>query len=166
MYKYNKTLYNQVMKNPGLIEFQGIIQGEGNGRWIDFPFDLMETFEKGNLVPIIATFDGIEYQGSIAKMGGKYPMLLLRNDIRAKLGKDIGEKVKVTVKLDDKPRIVEVPTDLEEELKKNSAKEIFDKLSFTHRKEYVKWIEEAKKPETRKTRILKTIELVLKKRVK
>ena len=59
--------------------------------------------------------------------------------------------------------IIEIPKDLSKELKKDKqAKVIFDKLSYTHRREYVRWIEEAKRAETRQTRIIKTIEMVKK----
>jgi hypothetical protein len=38
---------------------------------------------------------------------------------------------------------------------------VFDKLSYSHRREYVHWVEEAKKPETRARRIDKTIEMLM-----
>jgi uncharacterized protein YdeI (YjbR/CyaY-like superfamily) len=56
-----------------------------------------------------------------------------------------------------------VPPDLMRELKKNKdAKDLFDKLSYTHRREYVRWIEEAKRAETRAGRVVKTIEMLKK----
>lgn len=58
-------------------------------------------------------------------------------------------------------RTVVVPSDLRKLLAKNrAARERFAKLSFTHRKEYVAWIEEAKKPETRARRLAKTLEML------
>ncbi len=66
---------------------------------------------------------------------------------------------------EDKPvsspaeRIVVVPEDLQTELdKQEQAKQFFDQLAYTHRKEYVRWITEAKRPETRAGRIAKTLE--------
>ncbi|WP_241277887.1 MULTISPECIES: YdeI/OmpD-associated family protein [Chryseobacterium] len=41
------------------------------------------------------------------------------------------------------------------------AKVLFDKMSYTHRKEYIRWIEEAKKPETRENRKVKMIRMIL-----
>ncbi|QRG70354.1 YdeI/OmpD-associated family protein [Brevibacillus choshinensis] len=56
-------------------------------------------------------------------------------------------------------RIVVVPEDLQAELdKQEQAKQFFDRLAYTHRKEYVRWITEAKRPETRAGRITKTLE--------
>ncbi len=58
-----------------------------------------------------------------------------------------------------KDRTIIVPADLKKALAKNkTARERFVKLSYTHRKEYVRWIEDARKPETRLRRIMKTIE--------
>jgi uncharacterized protein YdeI (YjbR/CyaY-like superfamily) len=67
----------------------------------------------------------------------------------------------VTVEADFEERVVDVPPELAAELKQDSdAAAFFDKLSFTHKREYVTWINEAKKAETRQTRVLKTIEML------
>ena len=64
-------------------------------------------------VPFVATFDGhVQYQGSFAKMGGSHAMILLRKDVKAKLGKEPGETVKVRLELDDKPRKLAVASDI------------------------------------------------------
>jgi len=62
---------------------------------------------------------------------------------------------------DDEPRVVEVPGDLAQALeRKPGLREFFDSLSYTHRKEYVRWIEEAKRAETRANRIEKALVLL------
>jgi uncharacterized protein YdeI (YjbR/CyaY-like superfamily) len=67
------------------------------------------------------------------------------------------------VEPDLEERVIEIPKDLMKELKKDKeAKAFFDKLSYTHRKEYVTWVTEAKKEETRQNRIAKTIEMLKK----
>lgn len=56
--------------------------------------------------------------------------------------------------IDSEKRIVKLPMDAAALLDRSEkAKEKFSKLSFTHRREYVLWIVEAKKPETRAKRI-------------
>jgi len=68
-----------------------------------------------------------------------------------------------TVVVDREERIVTPPRDLQALLAKNArARAHFDTLSFTNRKEYVVWIVEAKKPETRDARVTKTIEMLSK----
>jgi uncharacterized protein YdeI (YjbR/CyaY-like superfamily) len=60
--------------------------------------------------------------------------------------------------LDAEPRVVEIPAELKKAFsKEKEAKTIFDKLSYTHQKEYVTWITEAKREETRRARVAKTI---------
>ncbi|MCE7861778.1 MAG: hypothetical protein DYG86_18580, partial [Chloroflexi bacterium CFX2] len=60
-------------------------------------------------------------------------------------------------------RVIEIPKDLKRELKNDTeARVIFENLSFTHKREYVNWINEAKKDETRANRILKTITMLKK----
>lgn len=93
-------------------------------------------------------------------MGGPQAMILLRKDVEAELGKRPGEKVEVVVELDDKPREVKVPVDVKKALQAAGLWEQFEKLAYSHRKEYVIWIEDAKKPETRTNRIHKMIEML------
>jgi uncharacterized protein YdeI (YjbR/CyaY-like superfamily) len=120
--------------------------------------------EFGSKKPKIkALIEGIPYRGTLVRMGSEHHMLIILKGIREQAGKTFGDEVKVTVELDDAPRVVEIPKDLLKELKKDGeAKAFFDKLSYTHQKEYVKWIEEAKKEETRQNRVLKTIEMLKK----
>jgi uncharacterized protein YdeI (YjbR/CyaY-like superfamily) len=90
-------------------------------------------------------------------------VLLILKSIRAQVGKTFGDEVKVSVELDAKERVVKIPKELVKELKKDKeAKAFFDKLSYTHQKEYVNWINEAKREETRQNRIVKTIEMLKK----
>jgi len=68
----------KMYKNPGPIAFTAIIQRNtevnNSSAWIEFPYDLKETYGVGNLVPFKALFDGeVEYRGSLAKMGGHRP---------------------------------------------------------------------------------------------
>jgi bacteriocin resistance YdeI/OmpD-like protein/uncharacterized protein DUF1905 len=153
-------------KNPGVIRYTATLQQtegtRGTSSWIDFPYDLKELYGIGNLVPAIMTFDDIEYRGSIAKMGGTYPMLLIRNDILAKLGKSNGDSVMVTVTLDDKPREVIVPLELLAQFKQHAdAKAIYEAMAYSHRKEYARWVGEAKQAETRQRRAEKALVMLL-----
>jgi Bacteriocin-protection, YdeI or OmpD-Associated/Domain of unknown function (DUF1905) len=143
--------------------FSAVIENAGaGGAYVRIPFNVEEAF--GNKrVKVKATFDGEPYRGLLVRMGEPYHLLILLKEIREKIGKDFGDQVKVTVEEDVEPRVVEVPADLQKELSKNKdAQAFFDTLSYTHRREYVRWIEEAKRSETRKERIAKTI-LMLKK---
>ena len=153
-------------KNPGIIKYTATIlqsdRATNSWVWVEFPYDLKDLYGIGNLVPAIVTFDRIEYRGSITKMGGKYPMLLIKRDILARLGKNKGAKVEVTVTLDENPREVEIPPELMSKFSQNiKAKTIYDKLAYTHRKEYARWVGEAKRIETRQRRAAKAVTMIL-----
>ena len=137
-----------------------ILNAGGGGAFVDVPFDVEKAFgaKKPN---VKATFDGVPYRGMLARMGTDYHILIILKSIREQIGKSFGDKVRITVELDTEPREVEVPKDLMRELKQNKeAKAFFDKLSYSHKREYVMWINEAKKEETWQNRIVKMIEML------
>ncbi len=92
-------------------------------------------------------------------------MLGMLKAIRAQTGKGPGETIEAVVWKDEEVRTVEVPAQFESLMKKEGLLPVFKKLSYTHRKEYCRWITEAEKKETRLKRLEKAIEM-LKKRVR
>ena len=134
----------------------------GGGAYVEVPFDVEAAF--GSKRPKVkALIEGIPYRGTLMRMGTECHILGILKDIREQIGKTFGDEVTVTIEPDTEPRLIELPKDLLKELRKEKdAKAFFDKLSYTHQKEYVRWVEEAKKEETRQSRILKTIEMLKK----
>ncbi|WP_431611448.1 DUF1905 domain-containing protein [Chryseobacterium sp. 'Rf worker isolate 10'] len=147
------------------IEFKAIIQqnGEVNAAFVEFPFSTEELFNKKGQVKIKAVFDGkVEYRGSLAKMKSDCHILGLTQEVRKQLNKTFGDEVSVSLAEDKEERIVEIADDIVFVFNENpQAKDLFDKMSYTHRKEYIRWIEEAKKPETRENRKIKMIQMIL-----
>jgi hypothetical protein len=147
------------------ISFTEIIMqhGEINAAFLKVPFSVEETFGKKGQVKIKAIFDDkVEYLGSLAKMKTDFHLLGLTQEVRKKLGKSFGEAVTVKLWEDKEERVVEIPDDVQIVFNENKkAKELFDTMSYTHRKEYIRWIVEAKKPETRENRKIKMIEMIL-----
>ncbi len=130
--------------------------------FIEFPYNVETEFGVKGQVKILATFDGVEYRGSLAKMGHHCHCVGLTKAIRTAIGKGAGDTVRVVIRPDTAPRTVAIPGDLEALFMKNEdARKIFDALSFTHKKEYILWIESAKKEQTRRTRLNKTIVMLL-----
>jgi len=129
--------------------------------YVKIPFDVKAGL--GSLRPKVkATFDRkVIYRGLLVRMQTPFHMLLLRKDVRAELGKKIGDIIHVEIELDIEPRVVEIPDLLQKELDKDPEfKQFFEKLSFTHQKEYVNFITEAKKEETRIRRIDKVLQML------
>ncbi len=145
--------------------FTAIIQQKGNinAAYVDFPFSTEELFGIKGQVKIKAIFDGhVQYQGSLAKMKSEGHLLGLTQEVRHQLNKNIGEEVSVELWHDQEDRIVEIPEDVMIVFQQNpKAFELYEKMSYTHRKEYMRWIAEAKKPETRENRKVKLVEMIL-----
>ena len=125
--------------------------------YIEIPFDVEKEFG-AKRIKVKASFDGIEYRGSIVKMGLPCYMIGLTKDIRNKIGKTYGDTVKVIVERGVEERIIEIPEELK--LRFNDNKEAYDfynDLSYSQKKKYVTWINSAKKKETFEKRINDTI---------
>jgi hypothetical protein len=122
------------------------------------PEDVVAALGSGNRPPVTVTLGGHSYRTTVARMGGRF-LVPLSAENRTAAGVAAGDQVEVDIELDSGPREVAVPGDLAAALAQDdAARASFDQLSFTHRKEWVRWIEEAKKPETRATRLAKTVE--------
>src|SRR3954453_4267272 len=99
--------------------------------------------------PVRVSINGRMLSLRLARMGGEN-MIGLSKAARAEAGVELGSSYDVEIALDEGERVVEVPDDLSASLAADpEAQAAFGKLSYTHRKEYVRWVEEAKKEETR-----------------
>ena len=139
--------------------------GDGGGAYVLFPYDTEKEFATKGKVPVKVTFNGVPYAGSLIKYGNPLHMLGMPKAIREQTGRGPGDAIEVVVWRDDEVRTVEVPAQFEKLLKKEGLAPVFKKLSYTHRKEYCRWISEAKKEETRLKRLERAI-LMLKKGVR
>jgi hypothetical protein len=108
--------------------------------------------------PVTVTIGDHTYRTRIAVYGGQ-PMVGMSKANRAAAGIDIGDRFDVSLALDEEPRVVEVPDDLAAALAGDAgAAAAFERLAYTHRREYVIWINDAKKPETRARRVAGTLD--------
>lgn len=146
------------------INFSATIQqhNDMNAAYVVFPFDVQKLFETKGQVKIKVLFDDrVEYRGSLANMGFGHCVGLTQT-IRKQLGKTFGDMVDVKLWKDEEKRVVVVPDDVKTLFNKHQkVKELYEKMSYTHRKEYIRWIEDAKKEETRERRKIKMIEMIL-----
>ena len=147
-----------------IIEFSAELKKDSDSLMlhIDFPYDVKSLFGTRGNVKVKVTYDDVPHRGLLTNMGGACHFLGINKELRAKIGKGPGEKVRVRLERDTEERIVEVPDDLAALFTAHpEARARYEKLSYTHRKEYVRWIEEAKKTETRLNRLNKTVEMLL-----
>ncbi|HTJ50092.1 MAG TPA: YdeI/OmpD-associated family protein [Cyclobacteriaceae bacterium] len=149
----SRKKFEAVLENP---------EGKIDAAYISIPYDVEKTHGTKGQVKVKAWFDGYPYRGILANMGTGCHVILVRKDVRAAINKKVGDKIKVEIEADKEERRIEIPADLQDALaSKKKAKDFFDKLSYTNRKEYVVWITSAKKEETRERRVQETITKLL-----
>ena len=120
--------------------------------FIPLTFDPMSLFGKVR-APVRVTLNGYTSRSTIAAMGGR-PCIPLRRSHREAAGLEGGEMIDVRVDLDTDTREIKPPADFVKALEAGApAWERWRELSYSHQREYVEAIEEAKKPETRARRI-------------
>jgi hypothetical protein len=141
--------------------FKATIEDAGDGgAFVRVPFNVEGVYGQ-KTVKIKALIDGEPYRGTLVRMGMPEHVLIILKAIREKIGKTFGDGVEVTLEEDTEPRVVQVPPDFQSALEREpAARAAFERLSYTHQKEYVRSIEEAKHAETRQKRIEKCLELL------
>ncbi|GAA4347204.1 hypothetical protein GCM10023185_02100 [Hymenobacter saemangeumensis] len=143
-------------------EFDAVLEADAEaadgGVFVLAPFSVPEVYGTRGRVPVRATLDGFPYSGSLVPLGDGHHALLVLKQIRRAIGKTLGDTVRVALSRDTTERKVTVPDDLAAALQDNAAAATyFAKLAFTHQREYVRWLEGAKKPETRTRRLEETV---------
>jgi bifunctional DNA-binding transcriptional regulator/antitoxin component of YhaV-PrlF toxin-antitoxin module len=139
------------------VSFDTTILQIGNNTGICVPNEIVEQLGAGKKPPVHVTVNDFTYRNTIAVMGGKF-MIGVSADIRSKTGIKGGDKVKVILELDTKPREVEVPADFQQLLNENpKARQFFETLSYSNKQRYVLPIGQAKTEETRQRRMEKAI---------
>ncbi len=128
-----------------------------NATGLRVPEDIVTAFGSGKRPKVTVTLNGYTYRTTVAPMGDVF-MLPLSAEHRSAAGVNAGDKVEVTLELDTEVRTVDVPDDLAAALAAfPGARDAFDKLAYSHRKEHVRSINDAKTPATRERRIAATV---------
>jgi hypothetical protein len=117
------------------------------------PFYVVAVFDRKGRIPVKGTINGFPFRSSLMNMGDGHIMAVnakMREGAQCKAG----DTVAVEMEVDNEKRIVELPKYLKKMIHGDpEIKRVWDRLAFTHQKEHVQAIEDAKKPETRKGRI-------------
>lgn len=122
------------------------------------PFDVPTVFGTKARVPVHGTINGHPFRSSLCNMGDGH-FMAVNAEMRAGAKCKAGDMVDVVLQRDREERVVEVPAEITKIIASNKAAQAtWDSLSFTHRKEWIRAIQEAKKEETRQVRIAKMME--------
>lgn len=127
--------------------------------YFEVPFDPKAVFGKVR-APVTVTIRGFKFATTVARMGG-VTFVGLNKANREGTQAKAGETVRVTIASDTSPRTIDPPKDLVSAMRRRKgAKAAWVKLSYTHQREHVEAIEDAKKPQTRERRIQKCLDLL------
>ena len=127
---------------------------------IEVPAEVVDGLDAGRRPPVRVTIGSHIYRTTVASRSGRF-LVPLSAEQRAGAGVAAGDEVDVEVELDTEPREVDVPADLAAALDAApAARGRFDALPYSHRKEHVRAVEEAKAPETRQRRIAKAVAML------
>lgn len=150
-----------MMAGMGKIEFTTRLESRGPAAAVVLDDGQVATAGEGaKRFPVVATVNGYTWRTSVARMGGEF-LVGLSREVRQGAGVEAGDEVSVTLELDAAPRTVEVPEALAVALAEDPAvKAAFDAMAFTHRKEYARWIAEAKRDETRDRRVQQALDMI------
>jgi len=119
----------------------------------------------GKRTPIVVKINGFESQSFVAPVKDGGHLLLINKEMRQGATVKAGDTASFEFRIDDAPRELVVPEELKAALAEiPEAAEIFNGMSFSHRREFIEWIAEGKKPETRISRSEDAIAMILAKR--
>jgi hypothetical protein len=137
-----------------------VLEREGSGTFVVVPVDVPAVFGRVR-APVVVTINGHTWRSTLSRYGGR-DLLGISRANREAAGIAVGDAVTVELAGDSEPRTVAVPDDLAAALDAASgARAAFDGSSFSHRREWVEWVEEAKRPATRERRVRGVVEQVL-----
>lgn len=144
------------------IEFEGRVAGRGPGlAWcfLDFPRAASEQLGTKARASVVVTINGASIRTPAFPMGDGRHQIIVNRAFRKEARIPPGDRVRVSVELDTRPRTVPIPADLRASLAKDTkAKLAFETLAPSHKKAYGDWVSGAKRPETRERRVRQTID--------
>jgi len=113
------------------------------------PFDTRDVWGKAK-VPVKVTINGYTWRSTVGNRGG-IQYIVVNADARLHAGVKAGDVVTIVLEPDAEKRDIEIPIQLRRALGAKLAEKL-NRLSFTHKKEFVVWYSEAKKEDTRNRR--------------
>jgi hypothetical protein len=139
--------------------FETVLGAEDSGVFIEIPLDVPALF--GRARPAVrVTVNGHPFRSTVAVYGGRY-YLPVKRALREAAGVAAGDAVVVELEADEEPRTVEPPADLAAALAGDPrAHAAFAGLSYTHQREYVEWVAQAKRDETRRRRLEQAVAML------
>lgn len=150
--------------DTGSYSFKAVlVRPEGIGTWtfLSIPLEVSGAFGSKGQVRLKGTINGYPFRSTALPMGDGTHYLVVGKAIRDQINAAQGDTVEVILELDQGERALDIPKSLEDALASHPQARIgYEKLSYSHKKAYIDWIQAAKKEMTRQVRIAKSIDLL------
>lgn len=130
-----------------------------NSAYIVFDFDVEAVFGTKGGIPVVMTIDGKKFQRNLARYAGEY-MMVFNKELRDETGYRAGDRVQILLERDQEERRVQIPEDIMDVMRETGVLPAWEKQSYSHQKEHIDWVLDAKKDETKERRIDKLINLL------
>ena len=143
--------FNATLERPDVV---------GAWTFLRVPLDVKKVFGTRARVAVKGSVNGAVFRSSLLPQGDGSHILVVNKSIRTQANADAGDAVHVILEPDTAPRTVDAPDDLRNELQRTGHLKNFEGMSYSHQKEYVNWIESAKRSDTRIRRIQKAATMI------
>lgn len=140
------------------VSFETDIIREGNHASIEIPDAVLVELGTHKRAPLVVTINDHSYRSTATGVAGTCRVVFPQRE-RALAGVESG-RVRITLELDSGERLVEVPAELDEELEQTGLRGAFESWSYSHRREWARWVAEAKRDETKARRIRAVIDAI------
>lgn len=139
------------------LSFTARVYKVGINPCVDAPSETGEVFQRRGFIPIAGLVNGEAYRATLVPRGGGLHRLYLNGEIRKATRTDVESMIRVQLKLDKASRAIRTPSDVASVLRARPlAMTAFRKATPSRRREILRWIVSAKRPETRQSRIRRT----------
>ena len=144
--------------------FKARLQAKGpGGAWtyLSIPFSVEKVFGSKARVAVAGTINGFEFNTSLMPEGDGSHSMMVGKELRAGAKASAGDTVSVVLWKDEAQRTIATPADLDTALRENRrAAELFATMTYSQRKEYIDWLNDAKQAATRASRVIKAVAML------
>jgi hypothetical protein len=149
-----------MVENAGTLRLRAVLEPRGPAGAVVLSDDQVAILGGTKNPPVRVTVNDVTVPARIARMGGEN-LLGFSKKLRADLGVEIGQSMDVLIQLDTQPRTVQLPGALAEAFAGDpEAGAAFTKLAPSHQKEFARWVEEAKRADTRRSRVEQCLQML------
>lgn len=121
-----------------------------------FDFDVEAVFGTKARVPVVMTIDGKTFRRNLARYAGEY-LIVFNQELKDQTGYKAGDKFRLLLERNFEPRRIELPPEVRTSLAEAGVLPAWEKLSYSHQKEDLAWLLEAKRDETKAKRLARLI---------